>query len=182
MRAVDLDMLFIAGRSGSGPDHWQTRWRRRMPQASLVEQPDWDQPDREVWVANVVAACRAATRPIVFLAHSLGVTTLVHAAGLLVRGQAKGAFLVAPPSDEGLIAAGLGEFAPCPLEPLPFSTLVIASRNDPYGAFADAESKAEHWGARIHDAGLSGHINVESGHGPWPEGAMRLAGFLKTLS
>ena len=37
------------------------------------------------------------------------------------------------------------------------------------------------WGAAIADAGSSGHINVESGHGPWPEGLMRFAGFLKAL-
>jgi len=36
-------------------------------------------------------------------------------------------------------------------------------------------------GAELIDAGFSGHINSESGHGPWPEGLMRFAGFLKTL-
>jgi uncharacterized protein len=181
MRAADLDMIFIAGLSGSGPDHWQTRWRLRMPHAVLVEQADWERPDREAWIANVAAACGQATRPVFFLAHSLGVTTLVHASALLPADRVKGALLVAPPSDHGLIAADVGDFAPCPLAPLPFPALVIASRDDPYGSFADAELKARHWGAKLHDAGLSGHINVESGHGPWPEGAMRLAGFLKTL-
>jgi predicted alpha/beta hydrolase family esterase len=36
-------------------------------------------------------------------------------------------------------------------------------------------------GAKLIDAGFSGHINSESGHGPWPEGVMRFAAFLKTL-
>ena len=36
-------------------------------------------------------------------------------------------------------------------------------------------------GAKLVDAGFSGHINTESGHGPWPEGLMCLAAFLKTL-
>jgi uncharacterized protein len=35
--------------------------------------------------------------------------------------------------------------------------------------------------AELADAGLSGHINSESGHGPWPEGLMRFATFLKPL-
>ncbi len=36
-------------------------------------------------------------------------------------------------------------------------------------------------GSELLDAGFSGHINSESGHGPWPEGVLRFAGFLKTL-
>jgi hypothetical protein len=181
MRAVDLDMIFIAGLNGAGPDHWQTRWRGRMPNARLVEQADWDRPDRDAWVAALAAACDEAQRPVLILAHSLGVITLAHAAGRLSQGRVKGAFLVAPPSDEALIEAGLDGFAPSPMDPLPFPSLVIASRNDPYSAFATAEAKARHWGSSLHDAGDSGHINAESGHGPWPEGAMRLAGFVKGL-
>ena len=181
MRAIDLDMIFIAGLGGSGPDHWQTRWRQRMPNARLVEQADWDQPDRSAWVAAVVAACRDAQRPILLLAHSLGVVTLAHAADLLPMERVKGAFLVAPPSDETLKALGHEAFAPSPIKPLPFPSLLIASRNDPYGSFEAAEAKARAWGASLHDAGESGHINGDSGHGPWPEGAMRLAGFVKGL-
>jgi predicted alpha/beta hydrolase family esterase len=39
-----------------------------------------------------------------------------------------------------LIEAGLDGFAPSPMDPLPFPSLVIASRNDPYSAFATAEA------------------------------------------
>jgi predicted alpha/beta hydrolase family esterase len=31
------------------------------------------------------------------------------------------------------------------------------------------------------DAGEAGSVNSESGHGPWPEGLMSFAGFLKRL-
>jgi predicted alpha/beta hydrolase family esterase len=181
MRSADLDMLFIAGLSGSGPDHWQTRWRRRMPNARLVEQADWDKPEREAWVGAIIAACEAAERPILLLAHSLGVIALAHAAPLLPEERVKGAFLVSAPSDEALRAVGAADFAPTPVAPLPFPSLLLASRDDPYGDLDDAERKALAWGSRLHDAGESGHINVESGHGPWPEGAMRLAGFVKRL-
>jgi hypothetical protein len=181
MRAVELDMIFIAGLGGSGPDHWQTRWRQRMPNARLVEQADWSRPGREAWVDAVVAACEEAERPVLFLAHSLGVVTLAHAAERLPAGRVKGAFLVAPPSDAALIAVGAADFAPAPNSPLLFPSLLVASRDDPYGDFEDAERKALAWGARLHDAGAAGHINAESGHGPWPEGAMRLAGFVKGL-
>ena len=41
---------------------------------------------------------------------------------------------------------------------------------------------AKAWNVELVDAGASGHLNDESGHGPWPEGLMRFAGFLKSLS
>jgi len=181
MRSADLDMLFIAGLNGSGPDHWQTRWRQRMPNARLVEQADWDRPERDAWIVAIVAACDAAERPMLLLAHSLGVIALALAAPRLSAERVKGAFLVSPPSDQALITVGAADFAPAPLARLPFPSLLLASRNDPYGDFDDSERKALAWGSHLHDAGLSGHINVESGHGPWPEGAMRLAGFVKRL-
>ena len=37
------------------------------------------------------------------------------------------------------------------------------------------------WTDAIVAAGESGHINADSGHGPWPEGLMLFAGFIKTL-
>ena len=38
------------------------------------------------------------------------------------------------------------------------------------------------WGSFLVDAGESGHINADSGHGPWPEGTMVFAQFLGRLS
>jgi predicted alpha/beta hydrolase family esterase len=181
MRTADLDLLFIAGLGGSGPDHWQTRWRSRLPTGRLVEQADWDRPLLSDWVGAVVDACQAAQRPVVFVAHSLGVATIAHAAALLPPDRIKGAFLVAAPSDEALIEAGAGEFAPTPDAPLPFASLLVASRNDPYGSYDRAAAKAAQWGSRLVEAGDAGHINADSGHGPWPEGLLQLAGFLKGL-
>jgi uncharacterized protein len=181
MRTAELELLFIAGLNGSGADHWQTRWRSRLPTARLVEQVDWDRPDLPGWVGAVVAASKRAERPIVFVAHSLGVTTLAHAAAHLPPGAARGAFLVAPPSDEALPAVGAGEFAPTPAAPLPFPSLLVASRNDPYGAHGFAETKAVQWGSRLVSAGEAGRIDADSGHGPWPEGLMQFAGFIKSL-
>jgi predicted alpha/beta hydrolase family esterase len=64
---------------------------------------------------------------------------------------------------------------------LPFRSLVIGSGNDPYCTVDEAQELAGHWGADFVLAGDVGHINSESGHGPWPEGSMRLAGFLRSL-
>lgn len=128
-----------------------------------------------------------AARPAVLVAHSLGVLTAAHAAPFLANGESggkvKGAFLVAPPSKNLLshFAAVDPAFLTRPKFPLPFPSLVIASQDDPYSSFAESKEFAIALGAELVDAGFSGHINVESGHGPWPEGLMRFAGFLKTL-
>jgi predicted alpha/beta hydrolase family esterase len=34
---------------------------------------------------------------------------------------------------------------------------------------------------RFIDAGAAGHINVDSGHGPWPEGSLAFANFMAKL-
>ena len=72
-------------------------------------------------------------------------------------------------------------FGPVPRGPLPFPSLLVASRDDPYCAYERAEDFGYAWGAATLDAGTAGHLNTDSGYGPWPEGLMRFAGFIKQL-
>jgi predicted alpha/beta hydrolase family esterase len=181
MKSSDADILIVPGLFGSGADHWQTRWEQKLSTARRVAQDDWDRPVLAAWRARIIEEAMRATRPVVLVAHSLGALATAHA-GPLLAGTVRGAFLVAPPSAEGL--ATIGEVDPAffaPVQPLPFPALVIASRDDPFGTFDTSEALARALGAELADAGLSGHINVPSGHGPWPEGLLRFAGFLKTL-
>lgn len=182
MRTSEVEILVIPGLGGSGPDHWQSRWEAKLPTARLVAQADWNRPELEAWRDRIVEEAARAERPTILVAHSLGALAVAHAAPLLSK-KVKGAFLVAPPSAEAL--AGLDAvdpaFAAKKIERLSFPALVIASRNDPYAPYDESEAFAFALGAELADAGLSGHINSESGHGPWPEGLMRFAGFLKTL-
>lgn len=182
MRTSDVDILFVPGLGASGPDHWQTRWQARLSTARRVEQDDWEQPLRERWVARIVAAATDATLPVVVVAHSLGVIAVVHAAPRLPAAVV-GAFLVAPPDDASLATLPQIDpaFAPIPRDPLPFPCVLVASSNDPYCSRIAAADLSSAWGAAFTDAGEAGHINAESGHGPWPEGLMRFAGFMKQL-
>ncbi|GEP02633.1 RBBP9/YdeN family alpha/beta hydrolase [Methylobacterium oxalidis] len=183
MKTADCDILIVPGLAGSEEEHWQARWASRLPTARIVEQADWHNPEPEAWRGEIRAAVEAATRPVILIAHSLGVVASVGAAPALPAGVVRGALLVAPPDVERTpdLPESVRAFAPIPREPLPFPALVVASRNDPYCTFERAEDFAYAWGAVTVDAGESGHINVASGHGPWPEGLMRLAGFLKNL-
>ena len=47
--------------------------------------------------------------------------------------------------------------------------------------FEVAEDIASAWGSLFIDAGEAGHLNAESGHGPWPEGSMTFAQFMTRL-
>lgn len=183
MRTADLDILMIPGRTGSGPDHWQTRWESRLSTARRVVQGDWDRPGAD-WIERVVAAVGESRRPVVFIAHSCGVPTVVHAAPRLPPGRVVGAYLVAPPS-ESVVATtpeiDAATYLPYPRRRLGFPSVLVASRTDPALPYAEAETLARDWGAALSDAGDAGHLNTASGHGPWPEGLMRFAGFLKGL-
>ena len=193
MRAADADILMVPGWTGSGPDHWQSRWERRIETARRIEMPDVDRPVSAAWVGAIVAAVEAAMRPVVLVAHSCGVLGVVQAAERLPQGRVAGAMLVAPSDlqEEAAVRAFLDEagegvvrpvgFDLLPMAALPFPSVLVASRNDPFCRFDRAQALAAAWGAEIFDAGEAGHITTQSGYGPWPEGAMRLASFLKAL-
>ncbi|GEP08809.1 RBBP9/YdeN family alpha/beta hydrolase [Methylobacterium gnaphalii] len=184
MKTGDCDILILPGFAGSGEDHWQARWASRLRTGRVVEQADWHNPDPEAWRSRIVAAVEEATRPVVLIAHSLGVVAAVEAASRFPKDVVRGAMLVAFPDIETCqdLPASVRSFAPVPRDRLTFPTLVVASRTDPYCSYERAEEFATAWGAEIVDAGEAGHINIASGHGPWPEGMMRLAGFMQTIN
>lgn len=182
MRVSDAAILIVPGLGGSGPEHWQTRWQAKLSTAQRVEQSDWENPGRDAWVESLVAGAAASSRPAVIVAHSLGVVTTAMAAPRLA-GRVIGAFLVAPPDceDASRVPAAVLGFAPVPHDPLPFPSVLVASADDPYCSAQRASDFADAWGSDFVDAGAAGHINPEAGYGPWPEGLMRLAGFLSRL-
>ena len=182
MRTSDSDILVVPGLGGSGPDHWQSRWEAKLSTARRVEQADWERPVRKEWTERLVEAVAASRRPVLLVAHSLGVALVAQAAPLFPPGIVRGAFLVAMPDVEAPgMPPEVSAFAPLPRDPLPFPSLLVASRNDPFSDYEKAEDISYAWGSALVDAGEAGHLNTASGHGPWPEGLMRLAGFLKQL-
>jgi predicted alpha/beta hydrolase family esterase len=183
MKVKDAEILIIPGYTNSGPAHWQTRWEQRLSSARRVEQADWHAAERDAWTGAVAEAVNAARKPVVLVAHSLGVAATIQALSGF-RQRVAGAFLVAPPDVDNPAPepAGLADFGPYPRSPLPFPSILVASRNDPWCDFAVAEDIAAAWGSMLVDAGEAGHLNTDSGYGPWPEGSMVFAQFLTRLS
>lgn len=182
MKVRDADILIVPGYTNSGPDHWQSRWQKKLSTARRVEQAEWSKPVVEDWTASVAEAVNEAEKPVVVVAHSLGVAAFVQALPQFSRPVA-GAFLVAVPdvANPAIRPRHLMTFGPYPRDRLPFPSTIIASRNDPFCAFDVAGDLARAWGALFVDAGEAGHINADSGHGPWPEGSMTFARFLAGL-
>lgn len=167
---MSVPLLIVPGYSNSGPQHWQSHWERLLPGALRVQQRDWEHPTVEEWVAALDAAIATCSAPPVLVTHSLGVCTVTHWAARFRR-PIQGALLVAPPDlDHPALPEACRTFAPVPRQRLPFRSILVASRDDPYASFERSEQMARDWGSRLEDAGRAGHINSASGLGEWPRG------------
>ena len=164
-------ILIAPGLFNSPPAHWQSHWERTLPRAERVEQENWDLPTLGEWTAGLLEAVRR--RPgAVIVAHSLACAVVAHLARIGAGHGIGGALLVAPAEVNRATPVGrlLNGFSPMPREPMPFPSTVPASHNDPYVSLDQAAAFAHAWGSRFVDLGAAGHINVKSGHGPWPQG------------
>lgn len=170
------EVLVLPGRGNSPPDHWQTHWEAADPRLARVLQREWNTPTREAWVSTLAQVLAARRTPAVLVAHSLAVSLvnhLVDAWPTLYPQQAlpvRGALLVAPSDVEAAdYPPGPIGFAPLPLKPLPFRTVVVASTDDPRVTLERARFFATAWGARLEVAGALGHMGSDSRLGHWPQ-------------
>ncbi len=173
-------VFLVPGLGSSGPDHWQTHFERQHPEFVRVRQREWEAPDCAEWVATLARALAGEDlRNVVLVAHSLGCATVAYWAaqyGLRIRG----ALLVAPADvDTARFAAfPTTGFVPMPMQRLPFPSTVVASSDDEWAPLVRTRQFAAAWGSEFVDIGPAGHINADSGHGPWPAGLALLGKWL----
>ncbi len=160
----ETTVIIVPGLGDSGPGHWQTRWGQANPAYRRVRQRDWDHPQVDEWVEALDREIRRAPSPAVLVGHSLGCITIAEWVQRCWT-DVRGALLVAPVDVDRRPF-----FDTVPLWPLPFPSILVASENDPHLEWERAQCFARHWGSRLVNLGRAGHINVESGFGPWPEG------------
>ena len=157
-------ILIVPGLRNSGPTHWQSWIEDLLPDTRRVEQSDWTRTCLSDWAANVRAAIDASEEKVWIIAHSFGCLAAV-TAGFVRPERVLGALLVAPADPHRF-----GEPVALLEERLAFPSRVIASSNDPWVKAGTAEYWARQWGSDFLNIGEAGHINVDSGHGPWPDG------------
>ncbi len=176
-------IVIVHGYEGSGPGHWQ-RWlaaelERRGAAVVLPDLPEPLAPERDAWVAalaETVAVGRdadpAGDRRVTFVCHSLGCWALDHLLAAQPLEDAHAALLVAPPSPF-LVFEPVESFLPPPRRrdawaAIADRTLLVGSDDDDYTAPDEFATIARDLGVSSLLLSGAGHINVASGHGPWP--------------
>ena len=171
-------VLIVPGLRDHVPTHWQTLLAGDLQRSGRVVRTvapmGRTHLDCEARVHAIEREARAIDGPFVIVAHSAGCLMVAHwARHTSCRVQC--ALLATPPDFETPMPEGYPTLAalraagwlPVPREPLPFPSLVTASRDDPLGGRERVAGLARDWGARLVDLGHVGHLNPASGYGHW---------------
>jgi hypothetical protein len=181
--------LIVPGLRDEVAEHWQTLLAARLRAAGTPVRsvPPMGRADLDcaARVAAIEHELSAIDGPVVLVAHSGGTIMVAHWAQRHRR-PIHGALLATPsdferPMPEGyptMDALERAGWLPVPRAPLPFPSIVAASRNDPLGRYERVAELARAWGSRLVDLGEVGHLNPASGYGEWP-GAVE---FIRELS
>lgn len=163
--------ILVPGFRGSLAGHWQYHWAESENGAVLLDQDNFERPDLGSWLSRLDRAVKDNPGALL-VGHSLGAVLVAHYASAQPRADIAGALLVAPADVDRSLAdhPEFISFAGLPRLRVPFPAIVVGSRNDPWMAFDRAEYFAGVWDADFVDMGLAGHINIDSGYGPWPAG------------
>ncbi len=172
-------VLIVPGLRDHVDAHWQTLLaldlRARGRKVAMVPPMGRVDLDCAARVAAIERAAQAIDGPLVLVAHSGGCVMVAHWARQ-TRRPVRGALLATPPDFEQPMPEGYPSiealrdsgWLPVPREPLPFASVVAASRDDPLGRFERIEQLARDWDSRLVDLGQVGHLNPASGYGDWP--------------
>jgi len=168
-------VLIVPGLRDAVASHWQALLAARLPRVRVVPPMGRDDLDCAARVEAIEHEAQAVDGPLIIVAHSGGVVMLAHWAQR-TRRPVRGALLATPPDFERPMPEGYpsvdalraGGWLPVPTGPLPFPSIVAASRNDPLASFERAAQMAQGWGSRLVDLGEVGHLNPASGYGEWP--------------
>ncbi|CDY79869.1 FIG00452664: hypothetical protein [Caballeronia glathei] len=168
-------ILIVPGLRDHVAEHWQTLLQQKLPNAASVPPLEHDKLSCAARVAALDAALAKIDGPVILVAHSAGVMITVHWARQHDR-KIHGALFATPVDLENPLPDGYPTFDalaengwhPVPRKPLPFPTIVGASRDDPLARFERVAQMAQDWGSRLVDLGEVGHLNPAAGFGEWP--------------
>ncbi|ASL46867.1 hypothetical protein bAD24_III05715 [Burkholderia sp. AD24] len=175
IRDMTHTIVIVPGLRDHIAEHWQTLLEKKLPNTVSVPPLEHDKLSCAARVEAMDDTLARIDGPVVLVAHSAGVMITVHWA-LRHRRKIHGALLAAPADIETPLPAGYpaadelaqNGWLPIPRKPLPFPSIVGASRNDPLARFDRIAAMAKYWGSRLIDLGEVGHLNPAAGFGEWP--------------
>ncbi|MGE5450365.1 MAG: RBBP9/YdeN family alpha/beta hydrolase [Acidobacteriota bacterium] len=162
-------VLIIPGLHNSEEGHWQTWLQAQYRGAKRVQQASWHTPDLDAWTEQIHRTIDGAPAQTTWIAvaHSFACLALARYIDQQRSGgqdhRVRAALLVAPADP-----VKFNVVHRLPHEALGIAATLIGSENDPWMPLERAQQWAALWGARFQNLGPVGHINVDSGFGPWP--------------
>lgn len=181
-------IVIVPGLRDHVEQHWQTQLEARLRAArrpvvavAPMGRDEIDCAARVDAIEAVVATLAEQTKnaaPAIIVAHSAGCIAVAHWArrhARTARAVIRAALLAVPPDFDTPMPAAYPDIAaltaagwlPVPRDPLPFDSIVAASRDDPLASHARVAQLARAWGSECVDLGEVGHLNPASGYGEW---------------
>ena len=154
------NVLLLPGWRDTAPALGQSQWPTQHGY-TRVEQHDWQRPLRGDWISRLEDLVLSCDEPAVLVGHGLGcLLVAAWAAHSSNTTRVKAALLVAPiDAEREALRPLLHSWSPLPLGRLPFTSVLLARRDDPVCAFDRAQAMAAAWGSQWVDPGHDGQIN-----------------------
>jgi len=176
--------LVLHGTGGNKPDHWQERLVHQLrdlgKDVRYPQMPEPNSPNLDTWMATLHQALDeiADDATLTVLAHSRGCILWMQHAAMAAHEkhgpQAQRTLLVAPPYRTSEIPpTPPSKFFPAPLSAegiaaLSRETVIVASDDDEFSTYEQAEGYAEALGIPVYKLSGAGHISPFYGYGDWP--------------
>ncbi|MCP3717384.1 alpha/beta hydrolase [Paraburkholderia sp. CNPSo 3281] len=171
---MKIAVLTVPGLYGSGAEHWQTRWERKLDGVLRVEQDEWRTPRAHDWIVRLDREVGRYGPDLVLVGHSLACCLIAMWADATSH-AVRGALLVAPTDTEAeTFPAGPCGFTPMPARRLPFPSIVLMSADDRFVSVERGSGFARAWGSELVLLPEGGHLSADNGLGDWQAGLAQL--------
>ena len=167
-------VLILHGLYGNTADHWQTIFYNNLKKqgiaAAYPELPRKDTPVLTEWL-EVFSDLLESFVPDVLVCHSLGVLLTLHALHLNPDLRFRTMIFVAPPAFAHPFDAARTFFPvpECSVRDRAAKSMLVCSDDDPWCPLEESRRMESCLGITTRRFPDRGHINPETGFGPWPD-------------
>lgn len=165
-------VLLLHGWGGSDYPHWQSWLAAELARDygtvsfPLLDNPHF--PSKNRWMRQVIAVLKDF-KPDIVLCHSLANTLWFHLCHEGEITEVEKLYLVAPPRLDCSIDTIKTFFPVIPPKNLHADeALMVTSTDDPYMTIEEAQALQRALAIPMKVLENAGHINADSGYGPWP--------------